>query len=173
MAFYFLPEDGTGVVNANSYTSVEFALDYSEIVTTKTAAWQQLEEDEQQRLLVRASKQLDARIVWNGKRVDPSSGLAWPRSGVVVDGVCIPDDVVPLILQEATVEFALYLMDTDWTAPRDNDQFKELQVDVIDLKFDTNYRRGYLPPTIIQMLSALGYASSGSGKVGFKPIIRS
>ncbi len=173
MAFYFLPEDGTGVTNANSFTSVEFADDYSETVTTKTDAWLALEEDQKQRLLVRASKQLDVRFVWNGYRVDPTSGLGWPRAGVESDGCLIPDDVVPVILQEATVEFALYLMDTDWTSPRDNDQFREIQVDVIDLKFDTDYRRGYLPPTVMQMLSELGYANSGSGKMGFKPVIRS
>lgn len=173
MAFYFLPEDGTAETNANSYTTVEFADDYAETVTDKTDEWLALEEDKKQRLLVRSSKQLDVRFVWKGYRVDPNSGLAWPREGVYLDGALIPSDCIPRILQEATVEFALYLMTTDWTAPRDNDQFKEIQVDVIDLKFDTEYRRGYMPPTIIQMLMELGYASAGSGKVGFKPIIRS
>lgn len=173
MAFYFVPEDGTAESNANSYTTVEFADDYAQTVTFKTDEWLALEEDVKQRLLVRASKQLDIRFSWFGYRVDPSSGLAWPRYGVIVDGGEVSSNCVPRRIQEATVEFALYLMDVDWTAPRDNDQFKEIQVDVIDLKFDTDYRRGYLPPTVCQMLTEYGYASSGSGKVGFKPIIRS
>lgn len=173
MAFQFVVETGEGDPDANSYCTVEFADDYSEMNIQRSAEWLALEEEDKQRLLARASKNLDIRFKWNGTRVDSDSGLKWPRAGVYdEDGFIIPDDVIPGILQEATAEFAMYLMSDDWTAPRSEDQFKELKVDVIDIKFDTNFRRSYIPPTIVAMLADLGESNSGS-RPQFKKIIRS
>lgn len=172
MAFIFVVEDGSADSDANSYSSVEFADDYTEANIHASAAWLDLEEEDKQRLLVRSSKVLDFRFKWNGQRVEQDSGLKWPRAGVYdEDGFLIRDDVIPKILQEATCEFAIYLMDTDWTAPRENDEFKEIQVDVIDIKFDTNFRRAYIPPTIIAMLEGLGASNTGN-RPGFKRIVR-
>ncbi len=172
MAFNFVVETGEADPDANSYTTVEYADDYSEANTFQSAAWLNLEEEDKQRLLVRSSKQLDVRFTWNGRRVDQDSGLKWPRTGVYdEDGFQIADDVIPRILQDATVEFAMYLMNDDWTAPRTEDQFKEIQVDVIDLKFNTDYARPYVPPTIQTMLQSLGDCITG-GRVGFKKIKR-
>lgn len=172
MAFIFVVETGIADSDANSYASVAFADDYMEANTHVSTEWFNLEEEDKQRLLVRSSKMLDVRFKWNGQRMEQDSGLAWPRAGVFdVDGFLIHDDVIPRILQEATVEFAGYLMDTDWTAPRANDEFKELQVDVIDIKFNTDYRRAYIPPTIVSMLEGLGASNTGL-RPGFKRIVR-
>lgn len=172
MAFAFVVETGEGDADANSYTTVEFADDYIEMNIHSSTEWLALEEEDKQRLLARASKTLDYRFKWNGQRVYQDSGLKWPRAGVTdSDGWYIPDDVIPRILQEATAEFASYLMDTDWTAPRENDEFTEIKVDVIQLKFDTSYRRAYVPPTIEAMLEDLGNANTGT-RPGFKPIVR-
>jgi hypothetical protein len=172
MAFSFVVETGIADPDANSYCTVEFADDYVEANTHVSSDWTALDDATKERLLVRASKTLDVRFRWQGTRVDQDSGLKWPRSGVYdEDGFQIGDDVIPRLLQEATAEMATYLMSDDWTAPRENDQFKELQVDVIDIKFDTDYRRSYVPDTIIAMLHTLGFANSGK-RPGFKPIIR-
>lgn len=172
MAFIFVVETGMADSDANSYSSVEYADDYMESNTHLSEEWFNLEEEDKQRLLVRASKMLDIRFRWNGTRIEQDSGLKWPRAGVYdEDNFLIPDDVIPRILQDATVEFAGYLMDTDWTAPRANDEFKELQVDVIDIKFNTDYRRAYIPPTIVSMLEGLGASNTGL-RPGFKRIVR-
>lgn len=173
MAFQFVVETGVGDPDANSYCTVEFADDYSEMNIQRSAEWLALEEEDKMRLLARSSKTLDYRFKWNGERVDADSGLKWPRAGVYdEDGFIIPDDCIPSILQEATAEFAMYLMTDDWTAPRDEDQFKEIKIDVIDLKFDTNYRRSYVPPSIVAMLDELGNANTGL-RPAFKKIVRS
>jgi hypothetical protein len=172
MAFTFVVETGEADPDANSYCSVEFADDYIETNIHQSEAWLDLEEEDKQRLLVRASKTIDYRFKWNGTRVDPDSGLKWPRAGVYdEDSFVIPDDMIPRILKEATAEFATYLMNDDWTAPRENDQFRRLQVDVIDVQFNTDYRRAYIPDTLVQMLSGLGSGITGN-RPGFKKIIR-
>jgi hypothetical protein len=172
MAFNFVVETGEADSDANSYCTVEFADDYVEANIHASAEWLALEEEDKQRLLARSSKVLDFRFKWNGQRVDQDSGLKWPRSGVYdEDGFQIADDCVPKILKEAAAEFAVYLMTDDWTAPRGNDEFKEIKVDVIDIKFDTAYRRAYIPPTIVAMLDDLGSANTGS-RPNFKRIVR-
>lgn len=172
MAFTFVVETGEADPDANSYCDVAFADDYVEANHFASADWLALEEEDKQRLLVRSSKVLDIRFKWHGQRIDPDSGLKWPRAGVYdEDSFVIADDVIPRILKEATVEFACYLMSDDWTAPRENDQFKRLQIDVIDVQFNTDYRRAYIPDTLVQMLRDLGVSTNGN-RPGFKKIIR-
>ena len=175
MAFNFVVEDGLGDPQANSYCTVEFADDYIEQNGHVSADWLDQEEEDKQRLLARASKVLDVRFKWNGTRVYPDSGLAWPRAGVTLDGSMIPDNVIPRILKEATAEFAAYLMTSDWTranADGGSGEFSEIKVDVIEVKFkDSSEREGVMPEFILAMLGDLGGANTGR-RPGFKRIIR-
>lgn len=173
MALEFVVETGAGDSDATSYVSLAYANDYIETNSYQAAAWMALSDSDKQNLLIRASKVFDARIKWDGERVDQDSGLKWPRHGVFSDdNFLIPDDVIPQILQDATCEFAGYLTSDDWTAPRAEDQFRELRIDVIDIKFNQDYRRAFLPDLIIQMLSPLGAVNAGK-RPGFKKVIRS
>lgn len=173
MAFTFVVETGAADPDATSYVDVEYADDYIEANTFQSDAWLALDEEVKQRLLVRSSRMLDVRFKWHGQRIDPDSGLKWPRAGVFDDdGFVISDSVIPSILQQAVCEFAVYLMQDDWTAPRDADQYKRVQVDVIDIQYNTDYRRAYIPQTIVQMLHSLGVGNTGN-RPGFKKIIRS
>ncbi|UTC29079.1 hypothetical protein MARCHEWKA_05700 [Brevundimonas phage vB_BpoS-Marchewka] len=175
MAFNFVVEDGLGDPQANSYCTVEFADDYIEANGHISADWLDQEEEDKQRLLVRASKVLDIRFKWHGTRVEPDSGLAWPRAGVTLDGVMIPDNVIPRLLKEATAEFAAYLMTSDWTranADGGSGEFSEIKVDVIQVKFkDSGEREGVMPEFLLAMLEDLGAAKTGR-RPGFKRIVR-
>jgi hypothetical protein len=172
MALNFVVETGSADPDASSYCTVAFASDYIGINQYKADEWAALEEDAQQNLLMRSSLYLDTRFRWNGQRVDRDSGLKWPRAGVYDDdNFVIPDDVIPTVLQQAVCEMATYLMDEDWTQQRTTEQFRELHADVLDIKFNQDFRRGYIPDTLIQMLLGLGFANSGR-KPMFKPIVR-
>lgn len=175
MAFNFVVEDGLGDPEANSYCTVEFADDYMEANPHVSADWLDQEEEDKQRLLARASKVLDVRFKWHGTRVYPDSGLAWPRAGVVIDGVMVPDNVIPRLLKEGAAEFAAYLMTSDWTrsnADGGSGEFSEIKVDVIQVKFKENgEREGVLPEFLLAMLEDLGGAKTGR-RPGFKRIIR-
>lgn len=172
MAFSFVVEIGEVDPDATSYCDVEFADGYIETNTFQSAEWLALDEEIKQRLLVRSSRMLDVWFLWKGQRVDPDSGLKWPRAGVYdEDGFCIPDNVIPTLLKQATAEFATYLANDDWTAPRDADQFKKLTVDVLDVQYNTDFRRGYMPRTLVQMLLPIGIGSTGN-RPGFKRVVR-
>lgn len=174
MTFQFVVETGDADPNANSYTSLEFADDYISTNAFVSAQWESLTDDEKEKYLVRASKYLDRLVKWNGTRVDDESGLRWPRSGVYdSDGFEIPDDQIPAVLQEAVCELAsLLAAGTDWTQPQDGRGIKEIKVDVIDLKYDSNEAaRATLPDYILTMLSDLGEVTSGQ-RPAFKKIIR-
>lgn len=179
MAFTFVVEDGLGRPDANSYTTIAFADDYIEANTHASAEWLDQEEEDKQRLLARASKVLDVRFKWYGTRTHHDSGLAWPRAGVFLDGAAIPDNVIPRILQEATAEFAVYLMRADWTQPGggagNSGDISEIKVDVIEVKFKDDVQLsssgGVMPEYIMAMLGDLGDVQSGR-RPGFKRIIR-
>lgn len=174
MAFSFVVEDGSADSDATSYCELEFADDYIEANIHVSTEWFDLEEEDRQRLLVRASKYLDRQVNWNGERVDQDSGLRWPRSGVYdSDGFEIPDNVIPVALKEAVAEFASYLMTDDWTRQEGGGNgLKEVKVDVIDVKFDTDMSaRGSVPSQVIAILDGLGTVNTGK-RPGFKKIIR-
>lgn len=173
MAFTFVVEDGSADSDANSYCTVDFADDYIAANAYASDDWDALDTDQKEKLLVRSSRIIDVRFLWNGQRVDQDSGLKWPRSGAFdEDNFQICDDVIPIILQQAVAEFAGYLMGEDWTTQRDSQQYREVQVDVIDIKYNTDFRRAYVPDTIVQMLLGLGSVNSGK-RPAFKRIIRS
>ncbi len=172
MAFTFIVEEGTADPDANSYTSIDFADDYIDSNIYASADWLALPDATKERLLSRASKIIDARAVWEGERLDEDSGLRWPRCGVYDrDGFLIAEDIIPIVLQEAVAEFAAYLMQMDWTAPRSADQFRELQVGPIDIKYDSTYQQASIPDTVIMLLHGLGSFDSGK-RPNFKKIVR-
>lgn len=177
MAFNFIVEIGEADPDANSYASVEFADDYVEANVHASEEWLDLEEEQKQRLLARSSQVLDIRFNWNGQRIDPESGLKWPRANCYdQDGYLIPDDVIPRVVKQATVEFAVYLMRSDWTVPGadgGSGEFSEIKVDVIQVKFkDNGQREGVMPEFLLAMLEGLGEAKTGR-RPGFKRIVRS
>jgi hypothetical protein len=173
MAFSFVVEDGSADADATSYVEVEFADGYIDANAFVSADWLALDDDEKQRLLVRSSKTLDRLVKWDGERVDSESGLRWPRSGAYDrDGFEIAEDSIPIQLQEAVCELAVYLMSSDWTNLEGSRGIKEVQVDVIDVKFDTSNNRASLPFAVQSMLEGLGSVKSGT-RPAFKKILRS
>lgn len=172
MSFIFDVETGTADPDANCYVDLDYADDYMSVNSYVSTMWAALEEDAQEKLLVRSSRMLDTLVTWNGIRVDEDSGMRWPRSGVYdSDGFAIPDDMIPDVLKDATCELAGYLMSSDWSQPSGTRGLKEIEVDVVRLDFDSTVTRPSLPPFIVQMLASLGTVSQGS-RPAFKQIIR-
>ncbi len=173
MALAFVVETGDADPDATSYVSVEWADDYIGM-NPHADDWATLTTGAKQNLLMRASKYLDRMVKWEGTRVDEDSGLRWPRSGVYdIDGFEIPANVIPDALMEATAEMAFYLMTSDWTQIESSrGGVKEIQVDVIEVKFeDSTSIRGALPQYILAILEGLGDANTGR-RPAFKKIIR-
>lgn len=102
----FVVEDGTGLVNANAYTSVAFMRAYwAEVGTTFAQADGLLEV-----ALIKATRYVEARYDgrWLGIREFPDApqALAWPRLYVRQPDSCEDYTGVPLPLQRAVAEYA-------------------------------------------------------------------
>ena len=173
MSFTFVVEDGTGLANSTSYAALDFANAYAATNPFQASTWNGLSDAAKQNLLMFATRTLDNRFQWAGEKAFAVSALRWPRYGAYDrDGFPVNPRAVPVEVQEATVEMAIYLMQDDWTAPRAEDQFKELDVDVITVKYNTDYRRGYMPDSVVQILDTLGTANTGR-RPRFVKIVRS
>ena len=163
MAFTFVVEDGTVVANANSYVTVAEADDYLIANPHAWSSWSVLTNTTKQYYLAFATRYIDARAEFEGEKADPDSALRFPRTGCfTADEVEIPADEIPVGLRHATIEMARYLIDNDRTVERGQDGLKELQVDVVKLVFDENYRLAGVPSLIGYLLKGFGTISSGN-----------
>jgi hypothetical protein len=167
MAFTFVVEDGTGLSNSNSYVSVSEADD---ILSTNIHAtsWSLKTLQDKEKLLAWATRLIDTKATWFGHKTYSSSSLRWPRTGITSkDSVEIELDEIPKQLKEATSEMARFLVDTDRTVEQSKDGIISLKVDVIEMKFDKDYRLTQLPSIIWEILSDLGYfgVSTGAARI--------
>lgn len=172
MTFTFVVEDGSGISDANSYVTTEYADDYIAANPFASEEWLALDDDAKEKLLVRSTGYLDSITLWHGHRVDDESGLRWPRWGAIdEDGFEIANDSIPSILQNAVCEFAQYLMSTDWTAPQATRGMTLLEVDSVKMEWTKNWVRPSVPPVIVMMLSPIGVVNKGI-RPAFKKIVR-
>jgi hypothetical protein len=163
-------EDGTGVVTANAYATVA---EVDEILAVNIhSKWSLISDDDiKENLIQWSSRILDERVKWHGKKTHPTSGLAWPRTGVKDrEGTLIDDDLVPLPPKVAVAELADHLLGGDPETANTGSNITTLQVDVVMLKFDARLDAERFPPNLAHILYGLGYMSFGGG--GPKRIIK-
>lgn len=111
-------ETGTGESNSNSYVDHQgaFFTDYlagHAYGSDLAAAATELKE----KLVRMATRVLDANISWQGYRKEDDQALEWPRMGVVVDDRVVSETIVPVPVQQATMELAINLLRRDTTDP--------------------------------------------------------
>lgn len=108
MAIEFVVEDGTGLSNATSLTSVEVLNQWLENTgRTLTAT-----DDQKKVLLNNATEYLCNNYNYLGYKVKDTQALCFPRSGVVVENVTIANDSVPGEIQKACC-FLAYTASTE------------------------------------------------------------
>lgn len=97
-------EDGTGLANADSYASVEFADDY--FSARGVSKWSDLDAESKEQILVKATDYIDSVFQWKGKKLYESQSLRFPRmnlrdyEGCEIKGI-------PLCLKQAVCDAAL------------------------------------------------------------------
>lgn len=163
-------EDGTGVVTANAYATVE---EVDEILSLNIHSQWSLITDPvtKEKLIQWASRILDERVRWFGKKTYPTSGLAWPRMQAKDrEGNRIDDNVVPLPVKVAVAELADHLLAGDPETANTGNNITTMQVDVVMLKFDTRLETERFPPNLSKILTGLGSVFFGRG--GPKRIIK-
>ena len=157
-------ENGTGLVDANSYASLEEALAYW--TDRGGTAWTGANDSARSVALIKASAYLDGRYSarYIGRYpVDPYQGLLWPRSDAV-DGKDYPVTGVPKALKVATFEAAILFLTTDLNAPiARGGAVKKVKVGPVEKEFtdaapgETEY------PAIDNAIQPILIGSGGSG----------
>ena len=131
MALVLIKEDGTGLVNANTYASVADGDAYHEAHLYATA-WTAATTPNKEAALAMATRLIDEEFQFNGYRVSSSQALQWPRTrcpdpdalrsaitlpSLVVLGPYVASDKVPVRVVQATCEMARELLIADRTGP--------------------------------------------------------
>ena len=73
-------EDGTGLTNANSYVSVEYADSY--FSARGIAGWETLTQAVKEQSLIRATDYIDNIFRWCGKKTSSEQSLRFPRENL-------------------------------------------------------------------------------------------
>lgn len=95
-------DDGTGLATAEAYISVTDADAY--FLARANTAWAALTTGAKEAALRQGADYLEG-YRWKGERLTSAQALAWPRSGVVVDGVTAA--AVPEAIRRANAELAV------------------------------------------------------------------
>lgn len=73
-------ENGTGLSDADSYVSIEFADDY--FSARGVSAWADLETEVKEQSLIKATDFIDSIYQWNGKKEFENQALRFPRLNI-------------------------------------------------------------------------------------------
>ena len=97
---------GTSYTIYGTKTGAGSCAEYAAGSLVFAATWSAATADNQSRALVEASRLLD-RQRWQGDKADAGQALAWPRTGVTVDGAEVGSASIPADLVTAAYELAL------------------------------------------------------------------
>ncbi|QQP96544.1 DnaT-like ssDNA-binding protein [Lysobacter enzymogenes] len=100
-------EDGSGLPNAEAYISVADADAY--FLARGNTAWASLSEERKEQVLRDGADYMTAVYGsrWKGVRKTAEQALDWPRTGVVVNGFAVADNIVPEPVRRANAELAV------------------------------------------------------------------
>jgi hypothetical protein len=155
-------EDGTGLATAESYISVADASTYH--TARGNAAWAALASDTvREQCLRKATDYMVAvfRDVWQGSRTyADTQALCWPRYEVVIEGVCLANNVIPDTIKRACAELALKSATEDLMPDEEQKTISET-VGQISVTYDNNSPQSKRWKYIDAMLAP--YLNSKSG----------
>lgn len=101
MPITLVVENGTGLANANTYADESYARSFAADVGLILPA----DSEACKAALLAAMPYLESQP-WQGQRAATVQALDWPRLLVIVDGVAIASNVIPLDIKKAQVQAA-------------------------------------------------------------------
>jgi len=170
-------EDGTARTDSQSYISVADADSYLE-AHEQASAWAAKSTTDKEKLLIRATRALDALLAFAGYKVLAGQALQWPRQRVpgsptsyILPGY-YPASIVPPEIQKATAETAILCISTTIGAQWDGAGLKKIGLGqgALEVEFDPTSRPAPLPPMITSLLRP--FTSGGSQAKGSVPVRR-
>lgn len=111
-------EDGTCVVNANSYISLEDANEYQ--TQRNRTDWLALTDNEKKASLIKATQYVDNLYKWRGvRKFHSNQRMNFPRVGIYIEGYAVKE--IPNQLKDAICEAAYYGFQEDLFTVRESD----------------------------------------------------
>lgn len=104
-------EDGTGLVDAESYISVTEADLYH--ANRGNASWSLLSTTEKEIALRKATEYLDATYCWKGDIASLSQALNFPRENICDNQGRELDNIIPVQLKNTTAQVGLIAIDSE------------------------------------------------------------
>ena len=156
-----IPEDGTIVVDANTFATLQECKDFAALRGLTLPA-----DAEVEALLVLAADYLSAlEEEFQGSRVDAAQELPWPRSGVIIYGEDVAEDSIPKILKQAQCQLAFDASENDLQATGSGRVILEEGVGPLRTKFDTDGASNpqVNPTAALKILAPLLDANSNVG----------
>lgn len=152
-----------GAATSNSYVSVADADAYFD-ARLNSSKFTGDSTDNKERALIQATRWLDRQASFEGEKASSGQALKWPRIWATdEDGEEYDSATIPAIIEDATCELALYLLNLGSTDPLMNtglEQFEEAKVGPMDVTTRDSFRTGQLPDHVLEIISPV---STGSG----------
>ena len=127
-------EDGTGVVDANSYISVDEVKAFAALRGIALPA----ADGDIEILLIKAMDFIESyRDEFKGVKTVSDQSLQWPRIGVQVDGYDISEAVIPKVLKDAQCQLATDANTQDLMPTGTGREVIGEKVDVIEVTYAT------------------------------------
>lgn len=125
------------------------------------AAWTAATNDDKDRALLWATVRLEQEQEnYIGARTSTDQALAWPRGGVVVDGIPIDHDEVPVLVKRAQMELAFALLAGDILADSGLEAFDEVTIGPLSIDPRHEHRSGALPEAVRRELEPVLHSLS-------------
>lgn len=159
------PEDGTGLIDANSYASQAQADAYHD-GRLHSLAWTAASPTVKDRALAMATTVLDATTRWQGARKTAGQALAWPRTGASFDGLEVTD-AVPTPVVQATSELARLLIAEDLTQDVGQNDIQSLNLGkgAMEIAFRSGKEKKRIPAIVEELLQGLGTMAAAGGGI--------
>jgi hypothetical protein len=146
-----------GSIYANSYCTTTEASAYFQ-TRSFSEAWDEAED--QDKLLVTATNNLDWFIKFPGQKVTPEQALQWPRKEVYDKSIneYIATDIIPRAIKLAIYELVLVSIDEDRLAENDLVGIEQVQIGSLKIVANTKpwqENKTPIPPVVYKILSGI------------------
>lgn len=173
-------EDGSGLLDANSYVDLSFADEFHS--TNPHSTWPE-DEEQKKKGLITASRMLDQQWVWNGYRTTSQQSLQWPREEVRDPDARTPQNhlgdygfrdrnpsylrgnEVPAFIKRATAALAAIVLGENREVEVESAGLNKFKLDgVLEVEFNNATEKGVVPEWITSELLRYGRNSQSGAR---------
>lgn len=160
-----------GGTSADSYATIATA-DAYHANHLYGSVWVASTNNSKERSLKMATRLLDERVTWTGRKSTDAQALRWPRDSVEDnDGYSVLSTIIPTKISNATAELARHLLSADSTGEAEGKGIANLAAGPVHITFDKNDTVDVLPTIVREMLRGWGVIHARA-KFGTVTVVR-